>query len=406
MNFVKSCINWKKNGGNTPWYVRSILILYLLCTVSVAEVPGAPSGTEHAGKSVSETDQPLLFANYYIWYRDNQPAGEGWGQWTKNKTGTFLEKGAIDRIGQEGDPPIASQAYPLAGLYDSGDREVARWHMRLAQQAGIDAFLVSWWGDVKGRKETFESTVLPMAEELGFPVALFDERAQFHNDFDAYKKRVVRFLDRYRTSSAYLHIDGQPVIYLYQIAHRPKLSVDQVRELVTYVEERVGPVYWILDKIDHNGRADALGRSDRIKHIPSSWLEISGIDSFGFYSTFSNFRAHRHEEIAGKYRFLAGQARKAGKKMLLPVHPGHDNRRFRSSDSAYHMPRRNGQTLKDFLRAAAEAPADFVMVTSFNEWPETTIVEPSSSWSDPYRHLRILADWKGVEFQIPGPPPE
>jgi len=33
-------------------------------------------------------------------------------------------------------------------------------------------------------------------------------------------------------------------------------------------------------------------------------------------------------------------------------------------------------------------------LTSFNEWPETTVVEPSSSWPDPYCYLRILA---GVE---------
>ena len=65
------------------------------------------------------------------------------------------------------------------------------------------------------------------------------------------------------------------------------------------------------------------------------------------------------------------------------------------------MPRRDGQTLRDFLRAASDAGADFVMVTSWNEWPETTVVEPSSSWPDPYLYLRILAEWKGKEFHAP-----
>ena len=85
--------------------------------------------------------------------------------------------------------------------------------------------------------------------------------------------------------------------------------------------------------------------------------------------------------------------------MLLPVHPGHDNSRFR--DDPYVMPRRDGQTLRDFLRAASDAGADFIMVTSWNEWPETTVVEPSSSWPDPYHYLRILAEWKGKEFHAP-----
>ena len=92
-------------------------------------------------------------------------------------------------------------------------------------------------------------------------------------------------------------------------------------------------------------------------------------------------------------------AHDAGKKMLLPAHPGHDNSHF--GKTPYVMPRSDGQTLRDFLRAAKEAHADFIMVTSFNEWPETTVIEPSSSWSDPYQDLKILADWKGLNFKPP-----
>jgi hypothetical protein len=41
------------------------------------------------------------------------------------------------------------------------------------------------------------------------------------------------------------------------------------------------------------------------------------------------------------------------------------------------------------------------MVTSWNEWPESTVVEPSSSWPDPYHYLKVLAEWKGVAFNPP-----
>lgn len=46
-------------------------------------------------------------------------------------------------------------------------------------------------------------------------------------------------------------------------------------------------------------------------------------------------------------------------------------------------------------RPVAEDPRD----SSFNEWPETTVAEPSSSWSDPYLYLKILAEWKRHEVQ-------
>jgi hypothetical protein len=47
------------------------------------------------------------------------------------------------------------------------------------------------------------------------------------------------------------------------------------------------------------------------------------------------------------------------------------------------------------------AGADVLLLTSFNEWPEGTVVEPSADWPDPYRHLRQIARWKGRTFVEP-----
>ena len=48
--------------------------------------------------------------------------------------------------------------------------------------------------------------------------------------------------------------------------------------------------------------------------------------------------------------------------------------------------------------------ADAILLTSFNEWPETTVVEPSSSWKDPYAYLKIVAEWRGIPFTPPPRP--
>ena len=85
--------------------------------------------------------------------------------------------------------------------------------------------------------------------------------------------------------------------------------------------------------------------------------------------------------------------------MLLPVHPGHDNSNFR--DDPFVIPRRRGETLREYLRAATDAKADFIMITSWNEWPETTVIEPSISWEYPYLYLKIVAEWRGIEFEVP-----
>ena len=343
--------------------------------------------------------KPLLLANYYPWYHDGQHDKWAWAGWTRPESnGNALALAAQ----KPGEPPRSSAAYPLAGPYDSADPVVAEWHVGLAKAAGIDAFLVSWWGKHKGRDRNIEKGILCAAEKGGFKIALLDERAQYHQDWEWNKDSVVENLNKYGKGPAYLKIDGKPVYYLYQVASAPTLTPEKFVDLKQHVEKAVGPVYWIVDKLAHDHRAQRAGESNKVKQIPMEWLASEGVDAFGFYSTFSHFRAHQYDELAGKYRYLTKSAHDAGKKMLLPVHPCHDNSRFR--DDPYIMPRRNGQTLRDYLRAATDARADFIMVTSWNEWPETTVVEPSSSWPDPYLYLKILADWKGLEFKVPSAP--
>jgi hypothetical protein len=367
----------------------------LLVTLSLALVlPGA---------AANDRGGPMLFANYYTWYATGGGPHKTWTHWVRHDVAERMSREAkesgevVQALTQE---EIASVNWPLAGLYDSDDREIVRWHIRLAKAAGIDAFLVDWWGPGDWQRVprltefSFEDVVLPIAAEEGFKVALMDETAQFRQNWDEVKEWAVTYLNRYKDHPGYLRIDGQPVYYLYQVPFAPSLTPEKFTDLRAHVEERVGPVYWIVDAIA-NGVGDF--------RIPEAWRPVEGIDAFSFYGTFSIFREYRYRDLASRYRKVVGEAHAAGKKMVLPVHPGHDNAQ-EGNPNHFEMPRRDGATLRDYLRAATNARADFVMVTSFNEWPETTVVEPSSSWDDPYQYLKILAEWKGKKFETPEEP--
>jgi len=242
-------------------------------------------------------------------------------------------------------------------------------------------------------KSAFEDVILPIAAEEGFKVALLDEPVQFR-PLEESKQWVAEYLGKYKDNPAYLKIDGKPVYYIYQVAFEPSLTPEKFEELRAYVEERVGPVYWIVD---------AISNSQDNFRIPAQWRPVAGIDAFSFYGTFSIFREYGFKYLAECYARVVKQAHDAGKKMCLPVHPGHDNLRT-GNPSHFEMPRNDGQTFRDYLQAATDAQADYVMVTSFNEWPESTVIEPSASWKDPYQYLKILADWKGVKFRQPEEP--
>lgn len=65
------------------------------------------------------------------------------------------------------------------------------------------------------------------------------------------------------------------------------------------------------------------------------------------------------------------------------------------------VPHAGGDTLRNFLRAADTAKPEIVVVCSFNEWLETTQIEPSADWDDPYQPLKILARWRGKTWKQP-----
>jgi hypothetical protein len=120
------------------------------------------------------------------------------------------------------------------------------------------------------------------------------------------------------------------------------------------------------------------------------------------YGTFSVQRIHTYEDLAPQYAGMAAPAKRRGKSVMLPVHPGLDNSRIQ--EGSYVIPREDGETMKGYIRAAENTGADALILTSFNEWPETTVVEPAMTWDDPYRYLRVLAEWKGRAF-VPPPVP-
>ena len=350
---------------------------------------------------------PLL-AFYYVWYATPFGPSGTWAHWSKPTGGKTAPNGTDAR--RIATPPhlrdLAASAYPLIGPYDSRQREVVRWHIRLAKAAGIDGFLVSWWGPGGWQKppgltyKAFTEVLLPVAEEEGFKLALCDELPQFFNGLDQVIDWAAEYLDRFRKSPAYLHIDGQPVYYVYQV-WQGNLSPDDCRRLIRTVEKRVGDVYWIVDKMRCRLAKDSP--SNRELFFPDDWLGIEEIDALGGYATFSNLRIHDEHSLRILYSRLAKQAHAHGRKVLLPVHPGLDNGRF--NPKPYVMPRREGKTLRGFLDAALAADADLVAITSFNEWPETTVVEPSLSWPDPYLYLRIIAEYAGTPWRRPPLPP-
>ncbi len=381
---------------------RNLMKLSQILLILTAVLCGQKLAAEPLPEVPVTSKKPMLFANYYTWYSTNTGPNQTWTHWVRHPVADEMNKEAkrTGKVAERLEPTdIASVFWPLVGPYSSNDKEIVRWHIRLAKAAGIDAFMVDWWGPqgwglVPGlTRISFEEVVLPIASEENFKVALLDETAQF-TTLSTSKEWAATYLKKFKDHTAYLKVDGRPVYYIYQVAFDPSLTPNKFAELKSYVEERVGPVYWMVE---------AISNSNDDFRIPAEWRPVVGLESFSFYGTFSIFPAHTYDHLTARYAKVVKQAHDSGKKMCVPVHPGHNNLN-EGNPKHYEMPRRDGHTFRDYLRAASDSKADYVMVTSFNEWPESTVIEPSSSWADPYQYLKILAEWKGVEFRAPEEP--
>ncbi|MGH9201206.1 MAG: glycoside hydrolase family 99-like domain-containing protein, partial [Vicinamibacterales bacterium] len=82
--------------------------------------------------------------------------------------------------------------------------------------------------------------------------------------------------------------------------------------------------------------------------------------------------------------------------------PGWDDTRAGRS-SAYVRPRADGEYYRQSFNGAITSGADWVIVTSFNEWVEGTQIEPSATYGDFYLNLtRDLANaFRSGEVFVP-----
>ena len=347
----------------------------------------------------AETNRPLVLAFYHPWY--GTPRGSA-GQWYKWDSFRFPERYKPERILPNGRHEIASADYPLIGPYDQGDRDVVRWHFRLAQAAGIDGFLCSWWKFRPSRSHwdewqsgLFEKVLLPVAQEENFKIAVVDECAHYVRNYDQLLWRVTNNLPRLAAHPAYLKINGQPAWFIYQVWD-DWLTAGPAGRYVAEAEKAVGDVFWMFDKLKAVGTGGGVGARMLVQ---PEWLGIRRIDCFGTYSYFGHWRDVREPTITTLYTDFTRQLGESGRLAALPVSPGHDNTPVNAEPCV--IPRDQGATLNHFLRAVDAAKPGIVLVCSWNEWLETTQIEPSATWDDPYLYLTILAEWRGKKWKAP-----
>ncbi len=291
---------------------------------------------------------PLVLAFYYTWFDENT--------WNYD---------------QLSDLP--------AEPYVSRDRGVMGRHIDQAKAAGIDAFLVAWYGPGGATNQT-EPNLTALLEEAAarqFKIGiLFESDSPFLGGTDAVAGALQHALSVHASHPAFLRVDGRPVIFFWRPTIYGTASWQQIRG-------QADPGYssiWIAEGVD----TAYLSVFDGHHLYSNTWNPPTDL-------TYTNQKFARLVQ-------QAGQTHGSRKLWVSTVMPGYNDLRIRPG-SGFANDREGGAYYERSWRAAIASQPDWVVITSFNEWPEGTYIEPSAAFGAHY--LGLTAAWS-AQFKARG----
>lgn len=253
-----------------------------------------------------------------------------------------------------------------ASPYDSRDPATIQRHVAQARSAGIDAFVQSWYGPSGGVNNMTESNfamLLDVAAQRGFRAAVdFEVSGPFFSSTGDVQSALTTLLSGHAQHPAYLRVDGKPVVFFWR---QQRFSVDDWAA----IRKRVDPNHasiWIAEGTD------------------PTYLRV--FDGIHWYSV-----AWSADPVSSLVNY-ASQVRKTAQDLdgfrywVAPVMPGYDDTRLRGP-AGFVRPRAGGDYYRATFAGASKSGADWVIVTSFNEWPEGSQIEPSVAYGDTYLNL-------------------
>lgn len=247
--------------------------------------------------------------------------------------------------------------------YDSGDEKVIERQIRQAKSAGIDGFIVSWWGpggltDINFRK------VLQTAKREQFGITMYLESL-----FGATPRprpvaeltdMLSYFLTSYGKDEGLYREEGAPLIFVWAAgSHTPQ----EWAQIFAAAASRTGL------KAKYSAQATEI-----------EYLEVfDGLHAYGTGGIVNLTDHYRRGAIATlTYHLLADSD---ARKMWVPAAmPG-----FLAAGTS--IPREGGAYFQRTFEAAMNAIPDWIHITSWNEYPENTYIEPDSIYQYTYLDL-------------------
>ncbi len=318
-----------------------------------------------------------VFAFYYPWY--GNPKGPSGRAFHWSRTSNTIRNSANQ---------------PLLGPYDSFDEGVIRTHILMAKQAGIDGFIVSWWGPGTFEDEAL-GIILGVAEEEEFSISIYYETVRYFPGPEKMISELDYLVSKYCIHPSFLKEDDEPVIFVY-IPEYDDRDTEWWLAVRNAVERDNGPITLIGDH-DEPDLSNAFEAFHTYNYLGDDFtpyysdvqervsLGITGINATEYIALMKT-----EENIT------------LDKKMFfVTASPGFDTTDWESP--GMFIDREEGDRYGMNWDAAVSLEAHTVLLTSYNEWHEGTELEPSVEHGFDYLNItrRYVEEYKGIDIETP-----
>lgn len=321
--------------------VLTVLLLLGLCLLGLlgSSPPSAAAAPLPAGEAQSSRD-PLVFAFYYTWFDENT--------WTYDKLS---------------DLP--------AQTYVSRDRAVMGRHIDEAKRAGIDAFLVAWYGPENNQTEPNLAALLEEAAARDFKIGiLFETDSPFLGGASSIVGALQHAGASHMNHPAYVRVDGRPVVFFW----RPHIYDTSTWQTIRNQADAGYGQIWISEGVN----TQFLSVFDGHHLYSNTWNPPADLTYTN--QKFANLVQSAREQFGGQ------------KYWVSTVMPGYDDTRIRPG-YGFAKDREGGAYYVRSWQAAIASNPNWIVINSFNEWPEGSYIEPSAAHGDHY--INLTAEWSG-----------
>lgn len=287
---------------------------------------------------------------------------------------------------------------PFLGEYNSSDPVTADRHILWAKQHGIDFFAVSWlgeggwikWWDFDDIDQNLKNGFLSAPHLRNFSFCLFYEtkivldtaNQESENFTEIFINDIVYVAENYFSNPSYLRVNGQPVLFIYNLPYLyQNLSIPKTQRLFDVVRQQ-------LASMDVNVYlAGDLGGGPSPPDTDSPLLHSMNATTSYFFSDASKGWQEILKDAETYYPIWRSVMNSKRISFIPNAYPG-----FEASQGTVLL--LNENMFKKMLNIAfnyADNDLKTVMITSWNEWLESTAIEPSMEFGELFLHMVLEA---------------